>query len=391
MVRAGDMPSTSARAISGSARQHDHTREGESSLQRRHPTSGDPTDIAVVDPSTSTEVAELERSSSDDAERQSNTENRVADPPQLAQDMAQMLDMESLLAWAEHRILPFFLLLLTHIFIQHFYSFIQGSLLLISTASSTLHLQAVVAAPQEHTLVKARDVLILVNLNIWALSLLGIPDQQMWQAIFMQVSKDDCTLWQCLYYSIVAPMLVKQWLVVPKTVLAAACAAALPGDSRSAGRTRLQTALLTAIEHISIAWTDAVPVTIWFPYLLSLAPAPSLYASSLAGLYLALKARTYLVHLSHLALALRNLACGSRRFGAKVSPQEALEGGLQCPICQESPNGPVKLSCGHVFCEKCVAEWLERERTCPMCRSTVRHDTLQSYGSGTTNLLPNVF
>lgn len=110
--------------------------------------------------------------------------------------------MQSVVAWAEQSILPFLALLLTHLFIQHFYSFIQASLLLISTASSTLHLQAVVAAPQEHTLVKSRDVLILVNLNIWALSVLGIPNQYVWQAIFMQVSKEPLTVRVCLHCSV---------------------------------------------------------------------------------------------------------------------------------------------------------------------------------------------
>lgn len=302
-----------------------------------------------------------------------------------------MLDVGSIISWAERSILPFMLLLLTHLFIQHFYSFIQVSLLLISTASSILHLQAVVAAPHEHKLVKSRDVLILVNLNIWALSLLGIPNKQMWQAIFLQVSQESFTFWQCLFYSIVSPMLIKQWLVVPKTALAAACAAAFPGEGRAAAGTRMQASLLTLLEHLSIAWTDAVPVTIWFPYLLALAPAPSLYACTLAGAYIALKGRAYMHAVAHLVLAARNALFGSRRFGAKVSPAEALEGGLQCPICQEPPNSPIKLCCGHVFCDKCVGEWLERERTCPMCRSTVRHDTLQSYGNGTTSLLPNVF
>lgn len=153
--------------------------------------------------------------------------------------------LQSILAWAEQSIAPFVLLLLIHVFIQHFYSFIQVSLLLISTASSTLHLQAVVAAPPEHTLVKSRDVLILVNLNIWALSLLGIPNQHIWRAIFMQVPKDTFTVrlgtgthpgrlcsqrhkaiqisahrlqfWQSLFYSLIAPMLIKQWLIVPKS------------------------------------------------------------------------------------------------------------------------------------------------------------------------------
>jgi E3 ubiquitin-protein ligase RNFT1 len=65
--------------------------------------------------------------------------------------------------------------------------------------------------------------------------------------------------------------------------------------------------------------------------------------------------------------------------------------GAQCAICQDAPSGPLRLECSHIFCERCVSEWLERERTCPMCRCTVRHDTFQSYGNGTTSLLPSVF
>lgn len=114
--------------------------------------------------------------------------------------------LQSIISWAEQSILPFLALLLTHLFVQHFYSFIQISLLLISTASSTLHLQAVVAAPLEHKLVKSRDVLILVNLNIWALSLLGIPDKQMWRAIFLQVSKESFTVRLLLHDVLVMPL-----------------------------------------------------------------------------------------------------------------------------------------------------------------------------------------
>lgn len=65
--------------------------------------------------------------------------------------------------------------------------------------------------------------------------------------------------------------------------------------------------------------------------------------------------------------------------------------GCQCPICQESPRDPLQLDCGHTFCDLCIAEWLEREQTCPMCRVTVRKDHIKSYGNGSTNLLPTVF
>jgi hypothetical protein len=94
--------------------------------------------------------------------------------------------VQSVATWFENSIGPFLLLLLSLVVIQHFYSIVQLVLLLVSTGSSTLHLQAFVAAPMEHKLAKSRDVLILVNLNIWALSLLGLPDPHVWRAVLMR-------------------------------------------------------------------------------------------------------------------------------------------------------------------------------------------------------------
>ena len=41
----------------------------------------------------------------------------------------------------------------------------------------------------------------------------------------------------------------------------------------------------------------------------------------------------------------------------KPSSGDLLEAGSTCTICQESLSDPVKLECGHIFCEDCVAEW----------------------------------
>lgn len=38
----------------------------------------------------------------------------------------------------------------------------------------------------------------------------------------------------------------------------------------------------------------------------------------------------------------------------------------------------------HVFCEECLCLWFERERTCPLCRSTVI-ETLRCWKDGTTS------
>ena len=40
---------------------------------------------------------------------------------------------------------------------------------------------------------------------------------------------------------------------------------------------------------------------------------------------------------------------------------------VQCTICLEKCTN--KLSCGHYFHKKCISDWGERSRTCPICRN----------------------
>ncbi|KAJ0404698.1 hypothetical protein ATCC90586_001248 [Pythium insidiosum] len=55
-----------------------------------------------------------------------------------------------------------------------------------------------------------------------------------------------------------------------------------------------------------------------------------------------------------------------------VSREELVESGNpDCSICYEPMHYPVKLACSHMFCEECVMEWFDRERSCPLCRASV--------------------
>ena len=46
----------------------------------------------------------------------------------------------------------------------------------------------------------------------------------------------------------------------------------------------------------------------------------------------------------------------------------------ECSICiaPHERRGSVKLGCGHCFHAPCIARWLGRARTCPVCRGPVR-------------------
>ena len=67
-----------------------------------------------------------------------------------------------------------------------------------------------------------------------------------------------------------------------------------------------------------------------------------------------------------------------------------VDGGALCSVCTEpfsdvpvasafgggggsagSSKRAVTLSCGHIFCQGCLEEWLRRESTCPLCRASV--------------------
>ena len=39
-----------------------------------------------------------------------------------------------------------------------------------------------------------------------------------------------------------------------------------------------------------------------------------------------------------------------------------------CSICFETPTDEVKISCGHIYCRKCLKTWSEKNKTCPLCR-----------------------
>uniref|UniRef100_A0A3B1JYN8 Ring finger protein 151 n=1 Tax=Astyanax mexicanus TaxID=7994 RepID=A0A3B1JYN8_ASTMX len=44
---------------------------------------------------------------------------------------------------------------------------------------------------------------------------------------------------------------------------------------------------------------------------------------------------------------------------------------LICSICKGVLRCPVRAACHHIFCKKCIMQWLKRQQTCPCCRKPV--------------------
>ncbi|KAL6776042.1 hypothetical protein ACKKBG_A19565 [Auxenochlorella protothecoides x Auxenochlorella symbiontica] len=159
----------------------------------------------------------------------------------------------------------------------------------------------------------------------------------------------------------------------------AAIASMVADDPRARRR---RSALLTWLEHATLALRTLGPAPLWLTYLGGAGLAAQLP-------YLAIKA----VHARRLGAAAlaatRQLGRGDN--GVPPSAEEVAEAGSVCPICQEPPTLPVKLPCSHIFCDACVAEWFERERSCPMCRAVTGETRVKSCSDGQTSLMPLLF
>uniref|UniRef100_A0A0G4FH74 RING-type domain-containing protein n=1 Tax=Chromera velia CCMP2878 TaxID=1169474 RepID=A0A0G4FH74_9ALVE len=68
--------------------------------------------------------------------------------------------------------------------------------------------------------------------------------------------------------------------------------------------------------------------------------------------------------------------------------QKAIESLLQCAICQEGFNqGFVTLGCGHSFHSHCVDTWKKREKSCPLCKDSIKK---QVQNRGAPRLIPTL-
>lgn len=107
-------------------------------------------------------------------------------------------------------------------------------------------------------------------------------------------------------------------------------------------------------------------------------------------------ASKHLLSIMSLLLPLRRIASGGELSAADVSlpaPRAVkAESGapgaqpvalpaeqLQCPVCLDAPDAPVRTPCGHWFCRECIVGALERAcgATCPLCRAAVDVSALQ--------------
>ncbi|KAL2092508.1 hypothetical protein ACEWY4_012306 [Coilia grayii] len=138
------------------------------------------------------------------------------------------------------------------------------------------------------------------------------------------------------------------------------------------------------IEELSQLFRALVPIQLWYKYIIGEDPSNSYFLGAvLIIIYSLCKSFDVCGRISGIRKALVIL-CSSQSYGMRASGQQCTEAGDVCAICQSDFRDPVALLCQHVFCEDCLCQWFDRERTCPLCRSAVI-ETVRCWKDGTTS------
>ncbi|CAM8949202.1 unnamed protein product [Rhodiola kirilowii] len=153
---------------------------------------------------------------------------------------------------------------------------------------------------------------------------------------------------------------------------------------------RRQGQMLTLIEYFLLLYRSLLPSPVWYRFFLN-KELGSLFSSLMTGLYLTFKLTTVYPKVQNFALSVKALSHKEVQYGTHATPDQVNASGDMCAICQEKMHTPILLCCKHIFCEDCVSEWFERERTCPLCRALVKQADLQSFGDGSTSLSYQIF
>ncbi|XP_059974840.1 E3 ubiquitin-protein ligase RNFT2 isoform X3 [Mesoplodon densirostris] len=138
------------------------------------------------------------------------------------------------------------------------------------------------------------------------------------------------------------------------------------------------------IEELSQLFRSLVPIQLWYKYIMGDDASNSYFLGGvLIVLYSLCKSFDICGRVGGVRKALK-LLCTSQNYGVRATGQQCTEAGDICAICQAEFREPLILMCQHVFCEECLCLWLDRERTCPLCRS-VAVDTLRCWKDGATS------
>lgn len=316
-------------------------------------------------------------------EAASTSSANVMDSADSSRDSGyQRYDLQRVGRWIE-QILPFSLLLLVVFIRQH----LQGFFVTIWIAAvmfksnDILRKQTALKGERKNSVLVSISVVFIVYVvgvywwyrNDGALyPLLMLPPKAIppfWHAIFMIMLND---------------------IMVRQAAMSVKCLLLIYYKNSRGHNFRRQGQMLTLVEYTMLLYRALLPAPVWYRFFLN-KDYGSLFSSLTTGLYLTFKLTSVVEKVRSFLAAVKALSHKEVHYGSYATKEQVNAAGDLCAICQEKMHSPILLQCKHIFCEECVSEWFERERTCPLCRALVRPADLQSFGDGSTSLFFQLF
>ncbi|KAK4755464.1 hypothetical protein SAY87_009221 [Trapa incisa] len=297
----------------------------------------------------------------------------------------QRYDIQQAARWIE-QVLPFSLLLLVVFIRQH----LQG----VAGFFVTIWITAVLFKSNDilrkQTALKGeRRIPVLAGISLtFTLHVAGVywwyRKDDLYYPLVMFPPKAIPPFWHAIFIIVANDTMVRQAAMILKCFL-------LMYYRNSRGRNyRKQGQMLTLVEYLLLLYRALLPAPVWYRFFLN-KEYGSIFSSLMTGLYLTFKLTSVVEKVQCVVTALRALSCKEVHYGAYATTEQVNAAGDLCAICQEKMHAPILLCCKHIFCEDCVSEWFERERTCPLCRALVKPADLRSFGDGSTSLFFQLF
>ncbi|KAJ7965175.1 RING finger and transmembrane domain-containing protein [Quillaja saponaria] len=294
----------------------------------------------------------------------------------------QRYDIQQVARWIE-QILPFLLLLLVVFIRQH----LQGFFVTIWISAVMYKSNDIV---RKQTALKGdRKVSVIVIISLaFMLHVMCIywwyQNDDLLYPLVMLPPKEIPPFWHAIFIILVNDTMVRQ------AAMAFKCLLLIYYKNGRGHNFRRQGQILTLVEYSLLLYRALLPTPVWYRFFLN-KDYGGLFSSLTTGLYLTFKLTTVVEKVQCFFSALKALSRKEIHYGVCATLEQVNEAGDLCAICQEKMHSPILLCCNHIFCEECVSEWFERERTCPLCRALVKPADLRTFGDGSTSLLFQLF
>ncbi|XP_021277747.1 RING finger and transmembrane domain-containing protein 2-like [Herrania umbratica] len=290
-------------------------------------------------------------------------------------------DVHCLSRWIEH-ILPFSLLLLLVFIRQHLQGFFATIWIAAVILKSDDILQKRAALKEERDLYSF-GITISFMLHVISVYWWYRNDDLLYLLVLLPPKKIPA-FWRSIFIIMVNDVMVQQAAMAFKCVL-------LICNKNSKGHNySKQGQILTLVEYLMLLYRSLLPTPVWYRFFLN-KEYSRFFSSFTMGLYLTFKLTSTIEKVSLSFAALRALSHKEVHYGSRATSEQVKAAGDLCTICQEKMHAPILLRCKHIFCEDCVSEWFERERTCPLCRTLIKPASIRSYADGSTNLVFQLF